>query len=85
MKKQELLKGKEFVFNNKEWGTTYYFNDDFREASVLFSEKLDKFLIFFNGALVHSSKTFKSLENKLSKLSKDWNLSPSEDVAYWHH
>jgi len=73
MKKQELMKGEEFLFNNEEW-CNENFNDDFREASVSFSEKLDKFIIFFNGGLVHASKSFKSLENKINALSVKWNL-----------
>ncbi len=82
MTKQELLLGDEFTFNNELW-CEENLNDDFRSASVSFETRTQMFVIWFNGAVVHCSKTFKALEKKLSKLSDTWNLEPSEDEDGW--
>ena len=40
-----------------------------------YSTRLQKFVIEFNGELVHSSKTFKSLINKVDDLVKKHELT----------
>ena len=77
MTKQELLNGDEFTFNNELW-CEENLSDDFRSASVSFNTRTQMFVVWFNGVVVHCSKTFKSLENKVNTLSNEWNLK-SED------
>ncbi len=74
--KKGLMAGGTFFFNNATFQEKIE-SDDVREASVFFR---DKFMIMFNGSLIHSSKTFSSLENKLNKLITDWHLTESEEL-----
>lgn len=49
--------------------------DDFRTATLEFTSKLGgKFLLWFNGKLIHSSKGFKSLLNRFNKLNENFSL-----------
>lgn len=52
--------------------------EDFRAAELSFEESKHTwatgFKIWFNGALIHSSKTFKPAENRLNRLIEKWNL-----------
>lgn len=65
--KQDLTNGKTIVFQTKD-------KEDLREADLSFSGNLNKFVIWFNGKLIHTSKTFKSLENRFNKLKSKWDL-----------
>lgn len=86
MTKQELLNGEKFFFNN-ELHQIEIEDDDIRQAKV-WHDGNDSclpswghgFKIFFNGKLIHSSKTFKSLEKRLNKLINDWHLIESEEL-----
>jgi hypothetical protein len=73
MKNKELQAGKIFAFSNeahqdKIGGT------DVREAEVEFNPITDNFTIFFNGACIHASATFRPLKRRLAKLVEKWNL-----------
>lgn len=52
--------------------------DDIRSAEVSFDDSDENwakgFKIWFNGKLIHTSKTFKSLQNKLNELCDNWKL-----------
>ena len=81
--KEDLLNGEEFLFNNERHCERMQL-DDFREATISFFDGGSShswatgFKIEFNCKLIHSSKTFKSMENKLNKLISTWNLEQSE-------
>ena len=83
MKLQELKSGESFFFNNELWCEGNE-SDDFRQAKVYFKDHgplwSRGFYLWFNGALLHTSKTFKSLENRLSKLVLKWNLEECEEL-----
>lgn len=48
--------------------------DDVRSCEIMFIEKRNTWLIWFNGSIVHSSKTWISSKKKLDKLIDDWHL-----------
>ena len=66
-----LKQGKEVIYNNEVF-CEENFSDDFREAKCDF--KNGSFRIYFNGAFIHLSKTFKSVERKITQLKKDFSL-----------
>ena len=80
--KEKLLSGEEVLFNNESW-CEQNVSDDFRQASLSFTDHgptwSHGFKLWFNGQLLHAPKTFKSLENRLSKLSEKWNLELAEN------
>ncbi|MGH2622236.1 MAG: hypothetical protein ACRDE7_01080 [Sphingobacterium sp.] len=68
MTQQELKQGQTFEFTNDIECVT---------AEVEFSKTHSgskEFKIWFNGAIVHMSKTFKPVTKKLDQLIKDWDL-----------
>ena len=69
MKKTDLINGSIYTLSND-----HSQNDDLREAEVSFNKKIGKFIIWFNGQLIHSCKTFQALEKRLEKLIVKWNL-----------
>jgi len=75
MNKQDLINGEEFFFNNEAF-QIWIQGDDIREARVSFNGKY--FYIWFNGKFIHSSKTFKSMANRLEKLRAKWGLEAGE-------
>jgi hypothetical protein len=48
--------------------------DDIRIAELSFSEKTNNFIIWFNGQLIHCSKGFKRMINRLELLDKKFPL-----------
>lgn len=75
--KEKLLNGDHLHFNN-ETHCINTENDDFRGGEIYFytgEPRLlkNKFHIWFNGALVHSSKQFAPAFNKLVKLFDKWH------------
>ena len=48
--------------------------EDLRIAELGFSEHLGKFTIWFNGKLIHTSKGFDSLLNRIQKLNINFPL-----------
>lgn len=86
MTKQELLNGEEFFFHNDEWCIEND-SDDLRQARITHDGEdsgmpswAQGFKIQFNGTLLHSCKTFKSLENRLDKLEDKWNLKEGDEL-----
>ena len=83
MTKQQLKNGQEFFFNNEAFQMSIK-NDDVREANVCFYRNwnygISDFQIRFNGELLHSCKTFKSLKNRLEKLTTKWNLVEADEL-----
>lgn len=80
MTKQELLNGTRFIFDNENWCIENE-SDDIRSAEVWFDNGENHkrqwgigFKIWFNGMLIHSCKTFSSLDRKLNSLCGAWNL-----------
>ncbi len=80
---QELKSGESFFFNNELWCLSNE-SDDLRQAEVVFKTDGPSwsrgFRLWFNGKLLHTSKTFKSLETRLNKLRFKWNLEESEEL-----
>jgi hypothetical protein len=80
---KELKKGNEFFFNNEEFQESIG-EDDIREARVEFDDNFQSwakgFKIWFNGMLVHHSKTFSSMERKLNELKETWNLEQADEL-----
>lgn len=72
MTPQQLKNGQDFHFDNENWCESNLSND-IRAGWIAFSKSLDKFVIFFNGTCIHSSKGFNSAKKRLEKLMKDWN------------
>lgn len=70
--KTSLLKGTALFYETND-------KNDVRECEVIYNQKMDfPFMIWFNGKLIHSCKTFISLENRFNKLCNDWDLVPSD-------
>jgi len=79
---QELKNGNTVLFSNEEHQLSIR-EDNIRIARVEFEQDnsndwANGFKIWFNGKLIHSSKTFKSLQNRLDKLIDKWNLKQTE-------
>ena len=72
--KNQLLNGRIFHFSNEEFQESIQ-GDDVRNAEVYFDTRRDEFKILFNGAMIHSSKTFESLMKRMDMLISDWNLT----------
>jgi len=78
----ELKKGSTILLSNKE----HQFNigkDDIRIARLELEQDnthtwVNGFKIWFNGELLHSSKTFKSFEKRLNILIEKWDLKQTE-------
>jgi len=61
-----------FIWNGSFIGHTYFMSVDGVEHKICdFGEN---FKIWFNGELLHSSKTLKSFEKRLNILIEKWNL-----------
>lgn len=74
--KEKLLKGEMIRMSNEEYQTSIG-GDDIRIAEISFEESVDSkeyYKIFFNGCLIHMSKTFKPFEKRLKQLVEKWNL-----------
>lgn len=69
---KQLLEGKEFTFTNEE---------NTLEAVLSFSEKLGKFIIWYNGAIVASNKTFKATASKLNQLCNGNDLKQNVKIV----
>jgi hypothetical protein len=79
---KELRNGTEFFFNNDVHQMNIG-DDDIRQAKVWFDGSVSwatGFKIFFNGELIHSSKTFKSMKKRLDKLVADWSLLQDDEL-----
>jgi hypothetical protein len=74
-----LREGKTFVFDNEKHQISIE-GDDLRAAEVKFREPTgqwnwaSEFHLWFNGELIHTCKTFKSVNNRLNKLIEKWHL-----------
>ena len=83
MTQKELKNGNIFKFNNEAFCIEYE-QDDIRECNVWFDDGSNYILnhywaigfnIEFNGKLVHSCKTYKSLKYRLDELVAKWSLN----------
>ena len=81
---KELKKGTEFFFNNEEFQESIGEDGNTREARVEFDDNFQDwakgFKIWFNGMLVHHSKTFPSMDRKLNELKEKWNLEQADEL-----
>jgi hypothetical protein len=75
--KQRLTTGEIIRLNNEEHQFSIG-DDDVRCARLHFEEHSPSWAngwhIWFNGELIHNSKTFKSFEKRLTKLIEKWSL-----------
>ena len=75
--KSRLKSGEEIILSNENFQSSIG-EDDVRMAYLEFRDDVPTwaigFNILFNGELLHTSKTFKSFENRLKKLIQKWNL-----------
>lgn len=80
---KKLKEGQNFFFSNENHQIEIN-DDDIRTAEVEFSGHgwSERFSIWFNGSLIHSSKTFGSMMNRLQKLVEDWNLEPISEEEF---
>lgn len=53
---------------------------DLRIAEVSFNARLSKYTIWFNGSLIHTCKTFKSILNRLNRLDKKFPLYNTSEI-----
>tara|TARA_R110000772_G_scaffold18762_1_gene52888 strand:- start:232 stop:534 length:303 start_codon:yes stop_codon:yes gene_type:complete len=51
-------------------GEDFHFGSEGNEGFVIWSVKLGKFGVFFNGSLIYSSESFKASKNKVKSLNK---------------
>lgn len=69
--KQILIEGNKVIFCTKD-------KEDYREAELSYSYNRligkNLFLIWFNGALIYTSKTYGGLVNRFNQLNSKWNL-----------
>jgi hypothetical protein len=72
MKERDLKEGVHFNFNNENWCENVQ-SDDLVCGWVSWCKTLQNFAIFFNGACIYTSKTFRPLQKRLKKLMEDWN------------
>ena len=77
MNKKDLMNGIEFFFNNEDYQISIQ-NDDIRQATITYNWLLNCFIIWFNGKIIHSTKSFNSMKKRLEKLINDWNLTEGE-------
>jgi hypothetical protein len=78
--KNRLKQGEIIRLNNEEHQFSIG-DDDVSHARLHFTKKYDwgpswahGWHIWFNGKLIHHSKTFKSFEKRLTKLIEKWDL-----------
>jgi hypothetical protein len=74
--KKELLNGRKYIYNNENY-CIQHGDDDIRGAEVYYTKHYSwecGFKIWFNGELIHTSKTFSSLERRLNTLLIKWHL-----------
>ena len=71
--KGQLTAGKIIHFNNDQW-CEENLSDDMRGGRIEHRECFRTlfFQIWFNGTLIHSSKTWKSCEKKMDDLFQKW-------------
>ena len=77
LNEKDLRQGNQLNFNNEDWCERTQ-SDDFRGGWIEFSDRLNKFGIFFNGACIHTSKTIKSAEKRLNELMIKWEEVQAE-------
>ena len=76
-----LKAGRKLRFDNEDWCIENH-KDEIRGGKIWFDgpnsnmpDWAQGFKIFFNGKLIHSSKTFKSLQRRFDRLVLKWNLT----------
>jgi hypothetical protein len=55
--------------------------EDFRTAKVSISEIIGKYIIYFNGKIIHSCKTFSSVIYRLNELDKKFPLENESEIV----
>lgn len=78
MTKKELKNGQDFHFDNEKW-CEQNLSDDLRDGWITWNDRFQNFAIHFNGACIHTSKTFNSAKKRLEKLMSDWNCEFKSD------
>jgi hypothetical protein len=78
MNAQELKSGTTLNFNNEKWREENQ-SDDVRGGQFFWSDRINHFLIVFNGACIHASKTFASAEKRFNTLRDKWSLEFTDE------
>ncbi len=80
--KRRLQNKEEIILSNENFQSSIG-EDDIRMATLEFRDDMPSwangFSIMFNGELLHTSKTFKSFDNRLKKLIQKWNLEENNN------
>ena len=72
MSEKELRNGQDFNFDNFRWCEENSSHDE-RGGWITWNDGFENFAIHFNGACIHTSKTFQSAKKRLEKLMSDWH------------
>jgi len=86
VKRFELLNGEVFHFSNEQYQESIC-NDDVRNAEVFYHNSKYQlgrgYKIYFNGALIHFSKTYLPMISRLATLVNDWHLIHTEKTMQY--
>ena len=75
---KRLRNGEDIHFDNEEWCEDNL-SDDLMCGWVTYHAGYGLFAILFNGACIHTSKTFSSAKKRLEKLMSDWHCKFIKD------
>lgn len=67
IKENELRQGKTISATTRD-------KDDLRTAELSFSPRTNMFAIWFNGEIIHLSKTIRPMLKRFETLKEKWNL-----------
>lgn len=85
--KKRLLSGETVTFSNEEYQLGLKTDDpNLRGGKVFYKESpswVQGYKIWFNGALIHHCKTWKSFERRLNILIEKWNLKEGSLDHKW--
>jgi len=83
LNEKSLREGERFHFDNSEHCDRIQ-SDDLRGGFCDFNKRFQLFSIFFNGACIHTSRTFRAMKARLTKLTDKWHLEEiTEEEACW--
>jgi hypothetical protein len=75
----EIKNSKDFLLNGGEINIETVDKDDLRIATICIHPIKKTIVIWFNGAIIHSCITFRSLITRIKQLDIDWDLELNWD------